>query len=77
MIWTIVIGLFVGTIAKMLMPGKDPAGFIFTIALGIAGSILAYWLGMSQGWYMSGQPVGFIASIFGSLLLLSVYRVLA
>jgi uncharacterized membrane protein YeaQ/YmgE (transglycosylase-associated protein family) len=76
MIWTIIIGLFVGTIAKMLMPGRDPSGFIFTILLGIAGSIFANWIGAKQGWYVASQPAGLLASVMGSVLLLAIYRVL-
>ena len=76
-IWMIIIGLIVGAIAKLLMPGKDPGGFIVTILLGIAGSFLAGFLGRSMGWYAEGEPVGFIASVVGAIVLLILYRLIA
>ena len=59
LLWTLLIGLLVGAIAKMLMPGKDPGGWIITILLGIAGSFVASFLGQKLGWYQEGQPAGF------------------
>jgi uncharacterized membrane protein YeaQ/YmgE (transglycosylase-associated protein family) len=76
LLWTLLIGLAVGIVAKMLMPGKDPGGFIITILLGIAGSFLANAVGKGLGWYADGQPAGFIASVGGAALLLLLYRVL-
>jgi uncharacterized membrane protein YeaQ/YmgE (transglycosylase-associated protein family) len=73
---TLVIGLVVGAIAKLLMPGKDPGGCIITILIGIAGAFVAGWLGQAVGWYQPGQPAGFIASIIGAMLLLLIYRFL-
>ncbi len=73
---TLVIGLVVGAIAKLLMPGKDPGGCIITILLGIAGAFLAGYLGQLVGWYQPGQPAGFIASVIGAMLLLLLYRLL-
>jgi uncharacterized membrane protein YeaQ/YmgE (transglycosylase-associated protein family) len=73
---TLVIGLVVGAIAKLLMPGKDPGGCIITILLGIAGAFLAGYLGQAIGWYQPGQPAGFIASVVGAMLLLLIYRLL-
>ena len=70
----IVIGLIVGAIAKLLMPGDDPGGVIITILLGIAGSVVAGFLGRAAGWYAPGEPVGFIASIIGAIILLAIYR---
>lgn len=70
----LIIGFFVGLVAKFLMPGKDPGGFIITILLGIAGSFVAGFLGRSLGWYQPGAPIGFIASVVGAILLLAVYR---
>jgi uncharacterized membrane protein YeaQ/YmgE (transglycosylase-associated protein family) len=72
----IIVGLVVGAIAKLLMPGPDPGGMIITILLGIAGSIVAGFLGRSLGWYAEGDPVGFIASVIGAILVLAVYRAL-
>jgi len=74
--WILLIGLVVGAIAKLLMPGKDPGGCIVTILLGIAGALLASYLGQAIGWYQPGQPAGFIGSIVGAMLLLLVYRLL-
>lgn len=74
MIWALVIGLIVGAVAKFLMPGNDPGGFIVTILLGIAGSFVANWIGASMGFYSVGEPSGIIASILGAMLLLFIYR---
>lgn len=73
-LWTLVIGLVVGAIAKLLMPGRDPGGCIITMLIGIAGAFVAGFLGRALGWYEVGQPAGFIASIIGAMLLLLVYR---
>ena len=73
-LWTIIIGLLIGVVAKFLMPGKDPGGFIITILLGIAGSFLAGFIGRALGWYQEGQPAGFIFSVIGAILLLIIYR---
>lgn len=70
----IIIGLIVGAIAKFIMPGKDPGGWIITILLGLAGSFLAHFLGLGLGWYRDGEPAGFIASIVGAIILLAFYR---
>ena len=75
-IGTIIIGLLAGIVAKFLMPGRDPGGFIITILLGIAGSFLAGFLGRTMGWYQEGQPAGFIFSVVGAILLLVLYRLL-
>ncbi|PYT62813.1 MAG: GlsB/YeaQ/YmgE family stress response membrane protein [Acidobacteria bacterium] len=56
------------------MPGKDPGGFIVTILLGIAGSIVATWLGRAIGWYQAGQSAGLIMSVVGAVLLLAIYH---
>ena len=76
-LWVILIGLVIGAVAKLLMPGKDPGGFIVTILLGIAGSLVATWLGRVLGLYHEGQTAGFIMSVVGAVLLLAIYRVLA
>ena len=73
---TLIIGLIVGAIAKLLMPGRDPGGCFITILLGIAGAFLAGFLGRVIGWYEPGQPAGFIASIIGAMLLLLIYRLI-
>jgi len=77
LIGTLITGLIVGAIAKLLMPGKDPGGCIITILLGIAGALVAGYLGRLVGWYEPGQPVGYIASIIGAMLLLLIYRLIA
>lgn len=74
MIGTIFIGLIVGIIAKLLMPGKDPGGFIITILLGIGGSFVAGWLGGLFGLYRPDEAPGFIASVLGAVLILFIYR---
>ena len=71
---TILVGLIVGAIAKLLMPGKDPGGFIVTILLGIAGALIASYSGQALGWYEPGQPAGWIMSIVGAMILLLLYR---
>jgi len=70
----IVVGLIVGTLAKLVMPGRDPGGIVVTMLLGIAGSIVAGFLGRAIGWYGEGQSAGWIASIFGAVILLAIYR---
>lgn len=75
-IYTILIGLVVGIIAKILMPGKDPGGFIITTLIGIAGAVLARFIGQAMNWYTAGESAGFIASIVGAIILLLLYRAL-
>ena len=67
-------GLIVGIIAKLLMPGRDPGGFIVTIALGICGALLAGWLGRALGWYGPADAAGYLMSILGAIILLALYR---
>jgi uncharacterized membrane protein YeaQ/YmgE (transglycosylase-associated protein family) len=76
LITTLIIGLIVGAIAKFLMPGRDPGGFIITIVLGIAGAFVGTWLGQTMGWYTTGAQAGWIASIAGAMLLLFLYRMI-
>ena len=74
-LWVFVIGLIVGLVAKLLMPGKDPGGVIVTMLLGIAGSFVAGLLGRAVGWYHSPTSFGgILASILGAMLLLFIYR---
>ncbi len=75
-LWTILIGLIVGIVAKFLMPGRDPGGFIITVLIGIAGSFIATYVGAAMGWYQNGETAGFIAAVLGSIILLIVYRLL-
>ena len=74
---TIIIGLLAGLVAKFLMPGRDPGGFIITILLGIGGAFLATWLGQSIGWYRPGESAGFIGAVVGAVLILLIYRMIA
>lgn len=73
-VWTLVLGLIVGAIAKLLMPGKDPGGFIVTMLLGVAGAFVANFLGTQFGWYGAGEAAGLIASVIGAVVLLVIYR---
>lgn len=73
-LWTIIVGAVVGTIAKFIMPGKnEPQGFILTAALGIAGALLAGYIGQAIGWYSAGQGAGFIGSTIGAVIVLVGY----
>jgi uncharacterized membrane protein YeaQ/YmgE (transglycosylase-associated protein family) len=72
----LVIGLLVGIVAKFLLPGDDPGGFIVTTFIGILGSVVAGYIGRAAGWYTEGQTVGFIASVGGAIVLLLIYRLL-
>ncbi len=74
LIGALIIGLIVGDIAKLLMPGKDPGGIWITMALGVAGSLMATYLGRALGLYAAGQSAGFIMSVVGAMLLLLLYR---
>jgi uncharacterized membrane protein YeaQ/YmgE (transglycosylase-associated protein family) len=72
----IVFGLVIGFIAKLLMPGRDPGGFIVTILLGIAGALVGGFIGRAMGFYGSNQSAGWLMSILGAIILLALYRVL-
>jgi uncharacterized membrane protein YeaQ/YmgE (transglycosylase-associated protein family) len=77
LLWEAIIGLIVGALAKLVMPGKNPGGGIWiTMTIGIAGSIVATYLGQLVGWYRTGQTAGFIMSIAGAVLLLFLYRLI-
>jgi len=73
----ILFGLIAGIIAKLMMPGRDPGGFIITVCLGIAGALLGGFLGRAMGLYSQGESAGFFMSILGAVLLLALYRVFA
>jgi len=70
----IIFGLIVGAVAKLLMPGRDPGGFIVTMLLGIAGALVGGFLGRAAGWYGPNDPAGFLMSLFGAIVLLLLYR---
>ena len=70
-------GLIVGIIGKLLMPGRDPGGFVITTILGIVGALVGGFLGRILGLYREGDPVGFVMAIIGSIILLVLYRMFA
>jgi len=74
---TLIVGLLVGGLAKLVMPGRDPGGMLVTMLLGVAGAFVAGFLGHALGWYAVGDGPGIIASILGAVLLLALYRVVA
>jgi uncharacterized membrane protein YeaQ/YmgE (transglycosylase-associated protein family) len=75
-IWAIIIGFIVGLVAKFLMPGRDPGGFIVTTLLGIVGALVATFLGQALGIYAAGQSAGFIGAVIGAIVVLLVYHML-
>jgi uncharacterized membrane protein YeaQ/YmgE (transglycosylase-associated protein family) len=75
-IWTLIIGLLAGIVAKFLMPGRDPGGFIITMLLGVAGAFLATYLGQAVGWYQAGEGAGFIGAVVGAVIILIIYRMI-
>jgi uncharacterized membrane protein YeaQ/YmgE (transglycosylase-associated protein family) len=76
LLWTLVVGLVVGLLAKLLLPGRDPGGFIVTMLIGVAGAFVASYLGKVLGYYHPNEAPGLIASVLGSMLLLLLYRVI-
>jgi uncharacterized membrane protein YeaQ/YmgE (transglycosylase-associated protein family) len=74
---TVIIGLLVGIVAKLLMPGRDPGGFVITALLGIVGAIVATYLGRVLGLYGPGESAGFIGAVIGAVVLLAIYHALA
>ena len=72
-VWTILIGFVAGLVARAIKPGDDSAGFIVTTLIGIAGSLIATYVGQAMGWYRAGQGAGFIASVVGAIVLLFLY----
>ena len=73
----ILIGLLAGLIAKAITPGRDPGGCLVTIVIGIAGAVLAGFVGQQMGWYDQNEGAGFLAAIVGAILILIVYRMIA
>lgn len=72
----ILFGLVVGVIAKLLMPGRDPGGFIVTILLGIAGALIGGFIGRAMGFYAENEGAGWLMSILGAIVLLALYRMM-
>jgi uncharacterized membrane protein YeaQ/YmgE (transglycosylase-associated protein family) len=76
LLWTALIGLIVGAIAKLIIPGKDPGGIWVTMLIGIAGSFIGTFLGRAVGHYEPGQSAGFLMSLVGALILLGIYHLI-
>jgi uncharacterized membrane protein YeaQ/YmgE (transglycosylase-associated protein family) len=75
LLWTALIGLIVGALAKMILPGKEnPGGIWITMLLGIAGAFVGTWIGRLIGHYQPGDSAGFIMSLIGALILLAIYH---
>ena len=70
----IIIGFLAGVVAKLLMPGRDPAGFIVTTLLGIVGAFVATYLGQAIGWYQADEGAGFVGAVVGAIILLAIYH---
>jgi uncharacterized membrane protein YeaQ/YmgE (transglycosylase-associated protein family) len=73
-IWTLVIGFLAGIVAKLLMPGREPGGFIITTILGIVGAFVATFLGQAIGWYRADESAGFIGAVVGAVIVLAIYN---
>jgi uncharacterized membrane protein YeaQ/YmgE (transglycosylase-associated protein family) len=76
-LWTLLIGFFAGLVAKLIMPGRDPGGFIITTVLGIVGAFVATYIGQAIGWYQAGEGAGFIGAVVGAIILLAIYHAIA
>lgn len=74
LLWALIIGLVIGALAKLVMPGRDGGGIVITMLLGVAGSIIANLIGHAAGWYRAEESAGLIASVIGALVLLGIYR---
>ena len=74
LISVIVIGFLVGLVARLLMPGHDPAGFLLTVALGIAGALVMSYLGQAMGLYATGEPASFLGAVLGAVIILALGR---
>jgi uncharacterized membrane protein YeaQ/YmgE (transglycosylase-associated protein family) len=75
-LWEAIIGLIIGALAKFIMPGKDPGGIFITMLIGVAGALLATYIGSHVGLYQEGQRAGFLMSLLGAIILLAIYRVI-
>jgi uncharacterized membrane protein YeaQ/YmgE (transglycosylase-associated protein family) len=73
----LIIGLVIGALAKLIMPGKDPGGILITMVIGVVGSLIAGFLGRALNWYGPNEGAGFIASVIGAVILLAGYRAIA
>ena len=75
-LWMVIVGLIVGALAKLFMPGRDPGGIIITMLLGIAGAVIGGFAGRAMGLYGPGEAAGFLMSFVGAVLLLALYRMM-
>jgi uncharacterized membrane protein YeaQ/YmgE (transglycosylase-associated protein family) len=75
-LWTLIVGLVIGGLAKFIMPGKDPGGIVITMLLGIAGSFIGGWMGRLLGLHAESQSAGFLMSLVGAIVLLAIYRLI-
>jgi uncharacterized membrane protein YeaQ/YmgE (transglycosylase-associated protein family) len=75
-LWTIIIGFVAGLLAKFMMPGRDPGGFIITTLLGIAGAFVATFIGRAVGWYGENEGAQFIGAVIGAIVILAIYRMI-
>lgn len=76
LLWTAIIGLVIGALAKFIMPGKDPGGIFITMLIGIAGAFLGTFIGRAVGHYQPDQSAGFLVSLLGALILLGIYHLI-
>lgn len=76
LLWTAIIGLVVGALAKLIIPGREPGGIFITMLIGIAGAFLGTWIGRTIGHYQPGQSAGFLMSLVGALILLGIYHLI-
>ncbi len=76
LLWAALIGLIVGALAKLIMPGRDPGGIIVTMLIGIGGAILMTFIGQALGFYQAGRSAGFLGALLGAVLLLGAYRMI-
>ena len=76
LIWTAIVGLIAGALAKLIMPGKDPGGIWVTMGLGVLGALVANVLGGALGWYRGGHTAGIIGSTVGAIIILAIYRMI-
>jgi uncharacterized membrane protein YeaQ/YmgE (transglycosylase-associated protein family) len=75
-LWSLIVGLIAGALAKLIMPGRDPGGIWVTMALGVLGAIVANVLGTAVGWYGPDHSAGIIGSTIGAILILAIYRMI-
>ena len=75
-LWTIIIGLIAGALARLIVPGTEPGGFIISIILGIVGALVATYIGKAMGWYQPGESAGLIGATLGAIVVLFLYHLI-